>query len=74
MSTLWAAAISSGVGQLIARHSMPTAYATSGLDVMSLWLISRSRFVRNASSTSLGKSSEAGARDAWNDRGTPTGK
>eukprot|EP00965_Chrysotila_dentata_P065388 2167079-Pleurochrysis_carterae.AAC.1 len=30
MSTRFAAAKSCGVGQLIVRHSMPTAYATSG--------------------------------------------
>eukprot|EP00965_Chrysotila_dentata_P142508 4711025-Pleurochrysis_carterae.AAC.1 len=41
---------------------------------MSLWSISRSLLVRNVCSTSLGKSSEAGARDAWQDRGTPSGR
>eukprot|EP00965_Chrysotila_dentata_P248920 6208613-Pleurochrysis_carterae.AAC.1 len=31
MRTRWAAAKSSSVGQLIARQSIPTVYATSGL-------------------------------------------
>eukprot|EP00965_Chrysotila_dentata_P236157 6201161-Pleurochrysis_carterae.AAC.3 len=34
----------------------------------------RATFVRRAASTCLGRSSEAGACDAWKDEGTPSGR
>eukprot|EP00965_Chrysotila_dentata_P004931 161635-Pleurochrysis_carterae.AAC.1 len=68
---------------------MPTANATSGrvwveqyskAPTRDWYAAVRSRstslsdLVRSASSTSLGRSSDAGARDAWKDRGTPSGR
>eukprot|EP00965_Chrysotila_dentata_P017283 573658-Pleurochrysis_carterae.AAC.1 len=63
MSTRCAAASSSSVGQLIARQSMPTAYATSGREDRSAASYDdHVRLGESASSTSLGRDSEAGAR------------
>eukprot|EP00965_Chrysotila_dentata_P127187 4206532-Pleurochrysis_carterae.AAC.1 len=62
MSTRCAAAINSSVGQLMARQSMPTAYATSGLEDRRPASMALFGLVRSASSTSLSRDSEAGAR------------
>eukprot|EP00965_Chrysotila_dentata_P007485 242899-Pleurochrysis_carterae.AAC.1 len=74
MSTRCAAANNSSVGQLMALQSMPTAYATSGLEDRSVASTVLSGLVRSASSTSLGRDSEAGARVLWKAKGTPSGR
>eukprot|EP00965_Chrysotila_dentata_P013172 434446-Pleurochrysis_carterae.AAC.1 len=71
MSTRCAAANSSSVGQLIARQSMPTAYATSGRERSVDGPI---RLGEKCELDELGQDSEAGARVLWKAKGTPSGR